>query len=100
MLAGLPDWAVYVLLLVVASVAAGAIWRLACATFEFVKEIVRPLAKIILILGLWIVLILLVNKLELLSADFSHLTADFHSDAQKLASDFSAPLFAAARGFA
>lgn len=57
-------------------------------------EIVRPLAKIILIVGLWIVLILLVNKLELVVADFGQLTTDFRNDASKLAADFAAPLFA------
>lgn len=84
MFSGIPDWLCYVLLLVLATVVAGAIWRVASATWEFVRCIVVPASKLILILGLWIVLILLVNKLELVVGDAGHLAKDFGNDAHRL----------------
>lgn len=84
MFSGIPDWLCYVLLLVLATVVAGAIWRVVCATWEFVRCIAVPASKLILILGLWILLILLVNKLELVVGDAGHLVKDFGSDAHRL----------------
>mmetsp|Transcript_19409 Transcript_19409/g.61756 ORF Transcript_19409/g.61756 Transcript_19409/m.61756 type:complete len:100 (+) Transcript_19409:57-356(+) len=94
MFTGLPDWVVYVLLLVVATVVAGMIWRIACATLCFVSDLLIPLLKAVLIIGLWILLILLVNKFELVLADWGHLTKDFSTDAHKMVADLTAPLLA------
>lgn len=56
--------ALYLLLLAVATVIAGCLWRLCCKTCCFVADLVVPLLKVVLIVGLWIVFILLVNKVR------------------------------------
>lgn len=94
MFTGLPDWIVYIILLVVATVVAGRIWALCVATWEFAKDFVIPIAKVLLIVVLWIVLILLVNKLELVFADFNKLSSDMSTDIHRLVQDITAPLFA------
>lgn len=94
MFTGLPDYVVYILLLVVATIIAGRLWALGCATWHFVRDVAVPLAKVILIVVLWIVFILLVNKFELVGMDFSKVFSDVSTNVARLTQDIAAPLFA------
>jgi hypothetical protein len=78
--------------MVVSTVVANGIWKVGASTWEFVGTFVKGLAKLVTVVGLWVVMILLVNKFEVVFADFHALTRDTAADAKQMLSDITAPL--------